>query len=95
MPHAGAPHLRARNLYAAFIAYNPPIAVLLIFSAVAFAVLCRSENPFAEQSVLFGLQRPVVNGFGLFDFSVRPFEYRLRRGQPDLYGIEIIKIYHF
>ena len=46
------------------------IANLLILTAVAFPVLCRSEYFLAEKTVLLRLQCPVVYGLRLLNFAM-------------------------
>ena len=90
MPHAGTPHLRARNLHAALFADDALVTDTLILSAVAFPVLGGAEDLFAEQAVPFGLLRAVVDGLGLGDLAVRPFPDFFGRSNADLNGIEIV-----
>ena len=45
---------------------NAFIADFFIFTAVAFPVFAWSEDPLAEQTVLFRFQRTVVDGFRLY-----------------------------
>ena len=70
--HSLAANLGAGYLNAAAFAYLALVADSFIFAAVALPVLLGSEYPFAEQSVLFGLERAVIDGFGLLDLAVRP-----------------------
>ena len=72
------------DFYAAAVADDALIADALILSAVAFPVLGRSEDPLAEQAVALGLQRSVVDGFGLRDLTVRPASDLVRRGKAYL-----------
>ncbi len=53
--HALAAHLGARNFDAALVANDALVSAALIATAVALPVLRRPEDPFAEQTVLFGL----------------------------------------
>ena len=94
MSHTLAANLGAGNFDAALIANNSLRLTALILTAIAFPVLCRAENAFAEQSVPLGLQRTIVYGFGLFNFAVRPFEYLFRRCKTYLYSIEIGEFEH-
>ena len=48
MAHAFTPHGRFRDFHAAAVTDHTFIANLFIFSAVAFPVLGRTENPLAE-----------------------------------------------
>ena len=55
---------------AAFVADDSLVADFLIFAAVAFPILDRTENVFGKQAVLFRLLRPVVDRLRLLYFSV-------------------------
>src|SRR6185436_2288531 len=57
---------------AAAIADHSTITNSLVFAAVAFPVLDRTENPLAEQAVLLRLERAVVDGLGLENLTPRP-----------------------
>lgn len=70
MAHALSAHLCSRNFNTALFADNALVAHPLISSAVAFPVLRRSENTFAEEAVRLGFKAPVVYGFGFFNFTV-------------------------
>ena len=48
-----------------------------------------SENAGAEQAVALRLEGPVIDGFGLGYFAVRPAPDFLRRGQTDSNRIEV------
>ena len=85
MPHALAAHLGASDLDAALVADDALIADSLVFAAMALPILCRTENLFAEQTVLFGLGCPVIYGLGLGDFSVRPLSDFFRGSDTYLY----------
>ena len=70
--HALAPDLAERDFHAAAVTDHAAIADSLVLTAVAFPVLDRTEDALAEQAVLLGLERAVVDGFGLGDFAPRP-----------------------
>ncbi len=72
------------HFHATTVTDNALIADFLVFTAMTFPVLARSEDPFAEQAVLFRLQCPVVNGFRLDYFAMGPFSDGLRRSQTNL-----------
>src|SRR5579875_1267898 len=72
MAHALAPHLRERDLDAAFLADNAAILHAFVFAAQALVVLDRPEDARAEQAVALGLEGAVVDGFGLLDLAERP-----------------------
>ena len=70
MSHPLPTDFTAGHFNAAAVADLPLIPNPLIFSAMAFPVLCRPKNAFAEQAVAFRLQRAVIDGFRLFHFAV-------------------------
>ena len=72
MTHALAPDLAERDFHAASVTNHAAIADPLVLPAMAFPVLDRTEDALTEQAVLLGLERAVVNGFGLGDFAPRP-----------------------
>ena len=65
MAHALTADLRARDLHAAALADDALVADALVLPAVALPVLRGTEDALAEEPVLLGLQRPVVDGLGL------------------------------
>ena len=67
---AFATHFLLCYLYTASIAHDTLVANTLVFTAVAFIVLYRTENALAEQTVALGLLRTVVDGLGLEHFTV-------------------------
>ena len=70
--HALAAHLGARDLDAAALADDALVADALVLAAVALPVLGGTEDALAEEPVLLGLQRPVVDGLRLGDLAARP-----------------------
>ena len=70
--HALAPDLRAGDLDAAALADDALEADALVLAAVALPVLGRTEDLLAEEAVLLGLERAVVDGLGLLDLAVGP-----------------------
>ena len=81
MSHALAAYLSLRYLNSAAVAYFSAIAKSFILSAVAFPVLCRSENTLAEESVALRLKCAVVYRFRLLDLAVGPFSYLVGRSK--------------
>src|SRR4029453_14875209 len=65
--HALAAHLGPRDLDAAALADDALVADPLVLPAVALPVLGRTEDALAEEAVLLGLERSVVDGLGLGD----------------------------
>ena len=62
--HALAAHARQRHFHAATVADDALVLDAFVLSAGAFPVLGRTENAFAEESALFGLEGAVVDRFG-------------------------------
>ena len=83
MSHSFATYFTLGNLNTALVADDPAITDSLVFAAVTFPVLGRSENALVKQSVFFGLQRPVVDRFRFDDFSVTPSLHFIRSGKLD------------
>ena len=88
--HALAPHLCARDFHAAAVADDAAMSYLLVLAAVALPVLCGTEDALAEQPVLFGTQRAVVDGLRLDDLAVRPKANLLRRSERDSYCVKVV-----
>ena len=93
MTHAFSADLGAGNFNAAAIADHAFIAYSFIFSAVAFPVLGGAEDAFAEETVSFRFQRPIVDGFRFFYFTVGPFPDLFRGRQGNAHTIKITYIY--
>ena len=74
VPHAFAADFGAGDFDAATVANGAFVTDALVFAAVTFPIACGAENAFAKQTVAFGLERAIVNRFGLFDFAVRPLD---------------------
>ena len=53
----------------------------LVLAAIALVVLDRTKDLGAEKSIPFGLERPVVDGLRLLDFTERPLSNLVGRGQ--------------
>ena len=79
--HALAAHLRARDLDATALADDALEPDALVLAAVALPVLGRPEDLLAEQAVLLGLERAVVDRLGLLDLAVRPRADLVRGGE--------------
>src|ERR1700722_6112966 len=61
----------------------------LVLSTQAFPVGDGAEDAGAKQPVALRLKSPVVNGFRLGDFPMRPASDLFRRGETDPDGIEV------
>src|SRR3954466_2830845 len=70
--HALATDAAQGDFDAAAIADHSTVANSLVFTAVAFPVLDRTEDALAEQAVLLWLERAVVDGLGLEHLTPRP-----------------------
>ena len=82
--HALTAHLGNGDFNAALFTDDALILHALILTAKAFIVLHGSEDTCAEKAVTLWLERTVVDGFGLFDFTKRPAADFFRRCDPDL-----------
>ena len=82
--HTLTADLLQRDFDTTFLADNAAILHPLIFAAKTFVVFDRAKDTRAEQAVTLGLERPVVDGFRLFDLTEGPAEDPLGRGQRDL-----------
>jgi hypothetical protein len=81
--HPVAPDLAPGDLDAAALADDALEPDALVLTAVALPVLGRPEDLLAEQPVLLGTQRPVVDGLGLLDLAVGPTPDGVSGGQAD------------
>src|SRR5690606_34015286 len=63
--HAVAAHLAERDFHAATVADHSAITDALVLAAMALPVLHGTEDALAEESILFRLERPVVDGLRL------------------------------
>ena len=70
--HALAAHLAQGHFDAATVADHAAITNALVFAAMTFPVLDRTEDALAEQAVLLRLERAVVDRLGLGDLAPRP-----------------------
>ena len=71
--HALSAHLGARDLDAATLADDALEANALILATGALPVLGGTKDLLAEEAILLGLQRAVVNGLGLLDMGAADF----------------------
>ena len=81
--HALATDASQSHLDAATIANHTAVLDAFVLAARAFPVLHRTENTFAEKAALLGLERAVVDGFGVFDLTLRPGADGFRRRDLD------------
>jgi len=83
--HPLAPDLGLDDLHAALLANDPTVLHALVLAAVALVVLHGTEDLRAEETVLFRLERPVVDGLRLLDLTEGPLEDLFRGRQADLH----------
>ncbi len=69
MPHTLAPDLGQGHLNTALIADDVAVAFCFVFAAVALPVTRGTEDLFAEKTVCFRFQRPVVDRLWLFNLT--------------------------
>ena len=87
--HAVAAHLAAGHLDAAALADLALVPLALVLPAGALVVLLRPEDTLVEQTLPFGFQGAVVDGFGFLDLTERPLADLLRAGDGDTNFAEI------
>ena len=92
--HSFATDFRLGDFNAALVADDTFITYPLILAAMAFVILRGPEYFLAEKTVLFGLLRSVVNGFGFGDLAVRPLSDFLGRSERNLHCVETVDLYH-
>ena len=85
MAHALAADAAVRDLHAATVADDALVLRALVLAARAFPVALGPEDALAEQAVLFGAVRAVVDGLRLLHFAEGPRTNIVRAGElnPD------------
>ena len=81
--HALAAHAAQRDFDAAAVADDALVLDALVFAAGALPVAGRPEDALAEQAAFFGLERAVVDRFGILDLALAPGADRVGRGDGD------------
>jgi hypothetical protein len=92
--HALASHRGLGDLNATTLADNALEAHALVLAARAFPVTRGPENLLAEQAIFLGLQRAVVDRFGLLDLTVRPATNVVGRRQANAELIKSLCVEH-
>src|SRR5690606_19681965 len=87
-------HRGTGDLDTAALADDALEADALVLAAVALPVPGGTEDLLAEETVLLGLQRPVVDGLGLLDLAVAPAADVLRGRQADAQLVEEVDVEH-
>ncbi len=92
--HPLAADLRARDLDAALVADDALVSNPLVLAAVALPVLGGTEDAFVEETILLGLERPVVDRLRLRHLTLGPLPDLVRAGKRDANGVEIVDLEH-
>ena len=92
--HPLAADLGTRDLDATALTDDPLEADALVLAAVALPVLGRPEDLLAEEAVLLGLERAVVDRLRLLDLAVRPRADLVRGGQRDRELVGFVHVQH-
>ena len=92
--HPLTAHLGAGHLDAAALADDALEAHALVLAAVALPVPGGTEDLLAEEAVLLGLERAVVDGLRLLDLAVAPLADVVRGGQADPKLVEEVDVEH-
>ena len=87
--HALATHRCEGDLDAAAVADHALVLDALVLSAGALPVAGRSKDLLAEETVLLGTVRTVVDRLGILDLTVRPCTDRLRRRKLHLHRVVV------
>ncbi|MNQ82154.1 hypothetical protein D3C85_971980 [compost metagenome] len=90
--HALTTNLGQRDFNAALLADHTTVLQALVLTAQALVILDRAKDLGAEQAVTLRLERTVVDGFRLFNFTERPRTDHLRRCQSDTDGVELFDL---
>ena len=81
--HALAAHAAEGHFHPAAVANDALVFDALVFAAGALPVTGGSEDALAKQTTFFRLERPVVDGFGIFHFPLGPGPDDFRGGHGD------------
>ncbi|MNZ95684.1 hypothetical protein D3C78_1148490 [compost metagenome] len=90
--HALTTNLGQGDFNAALLADHAAVFQALVLTAQALVVLDWAKDLGAEQAVTLRLERTVVDGFRLFNFTERPRTDHLRRCQSDTDGVELFDL---
>ena len=94
MAHPLTANLRAGHLDATALTDDALEANPLVLTAGALPVLGRTEDLLAEEAILLGLERAVVDGLGLLDLTVGPHADAVRGREPNFQVGEIVDVEH-
>src|SRR5262249_22306692 len=92
--HPLAADLLTRDLDTAALADDALEPHALVLAAVALPVPGGTEDALAEQTVLLGLERPVVDGLRLLHLAFGPGRDLIGIGQADPQLVEVVDVEH-
>ncbi|GMA36188.1 hypothetical protein GCM10025876_23920 [Demequina litorisediminis] len=92
--HTLATHARTGHLDATALTDDAAVADTLVLAAATLPVTGGAEDLLAEQAVLLGLERAVVDRLGLLHLAVRPVADLVRGRQADAQVTEFVHIEH-
>lgn len=86
MAHALTSYFFLGHLNTTTVTYDTLVTDALVFAAMTFVILDRTEDPFTEQATHLGFVTPIVDRLRLDDLTETPSQDDLRRsqGDPDL-----------
>jgi hypothetical protein len=90
MAHALTTNFLLCYFYPTAITNNTFVTDTLIFTTVTLIILYRAKDSLTEQTIAFRLVRPVVNGFRLQNFTVRPLQDIIGRRQADGDAVKVL-----
>ena len=90
MTHAITADLGQGDFNATLLTDHTTVLEALVLAAQALIVFGRPEDARTEQTVALRLERTIVNGLRLFDFTERPRADHFRRCQTDSQRVEFI-----
>ena len=90
VPHPFSADATVGDFHATAVTNHALVFHAAVLAAGTFPVLFRTKDPLAEQTILFRPIGPVVDRFGLLDFTKRPALDVLRSRQRDADGRVVI-----
>src|SRR5690606_38927216 len=81
--HALTAYFLLGYFHAAAIADDALVTDAFVFTTMAFVILYRTKNTFAEQTITLGLISPVVDRFRLDYLTARALQNGFRRSQAN------------
>ena len=94
MTHSLSADFLPRDFNSAAFTDNPFKAHSFVFATSAFPILRGPKDFLAEKPILFWLEGPVVDGFGLLYFAVRPGSDCVGRSETNADVGELVDVNH-